>query len=410
MLDDTVIQSSKKRGLETLACSVAIGRLLAICAQVLVVGLVGCKKEESKSTDLQKAGPPPVSISTVSAHRGDIGVYVNALGVVTPLSTVAIKSRVDGQLMAVNYKEGQDIRKGDSLVEIDPGPYQAVLAQAEGQTARDKAQLENSKLDLDRYRKALASNAIPKQLLDTQLATVAQFEGTVQLDQGLVDNAKVQLAYCHITAPSSGRVGMRLVDVGNIIHSSDTTPILIITQLKPITVTFNVAEDYLPQIQARIKDGKPLTVEAYDRAQVVKIATGTLLTLDNQIDTTTGTVKLKALFDNDDGALFPNQFVNARLLVNTKRGVMLLQNTAIQRNAQGAFVYLVKPDQTVSMQTITVGTTDGTESEVEGVEPTDVIASDNFSRLSDGAKIQLRSERGKPKDGKAGGQKPVKAQ
>ena len=199
---------------------------------------------------------------------------------------------------------------------------------------------------------------------------------------------------------------MRAVDVGNIVHSSDAAPLLIITQLKPITVIFNVAEDYLPQIQAQLKTGKSLTVEAYDRSQRAKIATGTLLTFDNQIDSTTGTVKLKSLFDNEDGSLFPNQFVNARLLVDTKRDVVLLQNTAIQRNAQGAFVYLVKPDQTVTMQAITVGTTDGTESQVEGVEPTDVIASDNFSRLSDGAKITLRAARSGQKDGK----KPTKPQ
>ena len=354
----------------------------------------------------KQAGPPPITISTVSARRGDIGVYVNALGVVTPVNTVAIKSRVDGQLMAVDYKEGQDVSKGDPLVEIDTGPYQAVLTQVEGQMARDEALLENARLDLKRYQKALASNAIPKQLLDTQIATVQQYEGTVQLDQGLVDNAKVQLAYCHISAPISGRIGMRAVDVGNIVHSSDAAPLLIITQLKPITVIFNVAEDYLPQIQAQLKTGKSLTVEAYDRSQRAKIATGTLLTFDNQIDTTTGTVKLKALFDNEDGSLFPNQFVNARLLVDTKRDVVLLQNTAIQRNAQGAFVYLVKPDQTVTMQAITVGTTDGTESQVEGVEPTDVIASDNFSRLSDGAKITLRAARSGQKDGK----KPTKPQ
>jgi len=377
-----------------------------IGAQIFLIAAMGCKKEEAPLPGSKKAGPPTVSISTVSAHRGEIGVYVNALGVVTPVSTVAIKSRVDGQLMAVNYKEGQEVRKGDSLVEIDTGPYQAVVAQAEGQIARDKALLENARLDLGRYQKALASNAIPKQLLDTQLATVQQYEGTVQLDQGLLDNAKVQLAYCHIAAPISGRVGMRLVDAGNIVHANDTNALLIITELQPITVIFNVAEDYLPQIQARMKNGKPLAVEAYDRAQLVKIAAGTLLTLDNQIDTTTGTVKLKALFDNGDGALFPNQFVNARLLVDTKRDVVLLQNTAIQRNAQGAFVYLVKPDQTVAMQTITVGTTDGTESEVEGVEPSDLIASDNFSRLTDGAKVTLRSRH----DGQKGDQKPSKPQ
>ena len=377
-----------------------------IPALILAIGVTGCKRGTSQSTGAKNEGPPPVSISPASARRSDIGVYVNALGVVTPVGTVAVKSRVDGQLMAVNYEEGQEVRKGDSLVEIDPAPYQAALTQAEGQLARDQALLENARLDLQRYTDALARNAIPKQQLDTQVATVHQYEGTVQLDQGQVDNAKVQLAYCHIAAPISGRVGLRLVDTGNIVHASDANALVVITQLKPITVIFNVAEDYLPQIQAQLKNGNPLAVEAYDRAQLAKIATGALLTLDNQIDTTTGTVKLKAQFENQDGALFPNQFVNARLLVDTKRNVVLLPNPAIQRNAQGAFVYLVKPDQTVAMQTITVGTTDGNESEVEGVEAAAVVASDNFTRLSDGAKIALRSQQGGPKSGKKQNAKP----
>jgi len=368
-----------------------------------MIGMPGCKRAESPATDARKSGTPPVMISTVNAHRGDIGIYVNALGVVTPVSTVSIKSRVDGQLMAVNYQEGQEVRQGDSLLEIDPRPYQAALTQAEGQAARDKALLENARLDLQRYEDAFARKAIPKQQLDTQISTVHQYEGTVQLDQGLVDNAKLQLAYCHITAPISGRVGLRVVDPGNIVHASDTAPLAVITQLKPMAVLFNVAEDHLPKIQAQLKNGNQLTVEAYDRTQLVKIATGTLLTLDNQIDTTTGTVKLKALFDNNDEALFPNQFVNARLLVNTQRNVVLLSNPVIQRNAEGAFVYLLKPDQTVAMQSITLGTINGNEAEVEGIKPTDVIASDNFSRLFEGAKVTLRSAKsqGKPDPQKA---------
>ena len=400
--------SLKQTGAENPLCDpFSWGKCFIPCL-VLMISITGCKKDQAQSPGAKKTGPPPVSISTVNARRGDIGVYVNALGVVTPVSTVSIKSRVDGQLMAVNYKEGQEVRRGDSLVEIDPGPYQAALTQAEGQAARDQALLENARLDLDRYKEALARNAIPKQQLDTQAATVHQYEGTVQLDQGLVDNAKVQLAYCHITAPISGRVGLRQVDAGNIVHASDTSPLLVITQLKPITVVFSVAEDYLPQIQGQLKNGKPLAVDAYDRAQLIKIATGTLLSLDNQIDTSTGTVKLKAEFDNDDGALFPNQFVNARLLVDTKRNVVLLPNTAIQRNATGAFVYVVKPDQSVAMQAITIGTTDGTESEVAGLEPTDTVAGDNFSKLTDGAKVMVRSKPDGQQGGKKSGEKPSK--
>jgi len=341
------------------------------------------------------AGFGPLMVSTVKAQTGDIGIYVNALGVVTPLNTVSIVSRVQGQITKIYYQEGQTVNVGDPLVEIDPGPNQAALLQAEGQLARDMALLENARLDLERYQEAFASNAIPKQQLDTQVAAVHQDEGTVKVDQGLLDNAKVQLAYCHITAPISGRVGLRLVDLGNIVQANATNPLLVITELQPITVIFNVAEDDLPQIQKQLQAGNTLTVDAFDRAQTKKIATGTLLTLDNQIDPTTGTVKFKAVFTNDDEALFPNQFVNARLLVDTLEDATLLSNTVIQRNADSAFVYLIKPDQTgtnqtVAMQTITVGTTDGNVSSVEGIEPGTVVAADNFNKLSDGAKVTLR--------------------
>ena len=320
-----------------------------------------------------------------------MGIYVNALGVVTPRNTVSVKSRVDGQLVKVNYQEGQMVRAGDPLVEIDTAPFQAALVQAEGQFARDSALLDNARLDLDRYKEAVAKNAIPKQQLDTQFATVHQYEGTVKLDQGQVDNAKVQLAYCHIAAPISGRVGLRLVDPGNIVHATDTSPLLVLTELQPITVIFNVAEDYLPQIQQQLRTGKTLAVDAFDRAQAKKLATGTLQTLDNQIDTTTGTLKLKAVFPNEDESLFPNQFVNARLLVDTLHNATLVPNTVIQRNAESAFVYLLKPDQTVAMQTITVGTTDGNASAVGGIVPGAVVAADNFNRLTDGAKVTVRS-------------------
>jgi len=331
-------------------------------------------------------------IATASAQKGDIGTYVNALGVVTPVKTVSVKSRVDGQLMSVNYIEGQMVRAGDSLVEIDPRPYQAQLTQAEGQLARDQALLENARVDLDRYQTAYSRNAIPKQQLDTQVATVHQYDGTVKLDQGQVDTAKLQITYSHITAPFSGRVGLRLVDPGNIVHATDTNPLAVITQLQPITVIFSVAEDYLPQIQQQLRAGKTLAVDAFDRAQAKKLATGTLQTLDNQIDTTTGTLKLKAVFTNQDESLFPNQFVNARLLVDTLHNATLVPNTVIQRNAESAFVYLLKPGQTVAVQTITVGTTDGHTSAVEGIEPGAVVAADNFNRLTDGAKVTVRSQ------------------
>ena len=342
------------------------------------------------------ASPPALSVTTVTARKGDIGIYVNGLGAVTPVYTVAVKSRVDGQLVKVNYQEGQIVHEGDSLVEIDPRPFQAQLTQMEGQYARDQALLENAHVDLDRYQAAFARNAIPKQTLDTQVATVHQYEGTVKLDKGLLDNAKVQLAYCHINAPISGRVGLRLVDPGNIVHATDTNPLLVITQLQPITVVFSVAEDYLPQIQQQLNQGKQLTVEALDRAQLKEIAKGKLLSLDNQIDPTTGTVKLKAIFTNEDNALFPSQFVNAKLLVDTRHDATLVPNATVQRNAQGPFVYLVQPDQTVAMRTISVGTTDGDVAAVEGLEPGQTIVGDSFNRLQEGMKITARQPAAKP--------------
>jgi len=366
--------------------------VFAVLAALLVGGILFFQRRETGKAKAERPNPASsgVLITTAESRQGDIGVYVSALGSVTPINTVTIKSRVDGQLLNVNYREGQMVHQGDLLAQIDPRPFQAVLTQAQGQYDRDKALLENANIDLNRYQIAYSKNAIPKQQLDTQVATVHQLEGTVKNDQGQIDNAQVQLAYCRITSPLNGRVGLRLVDPGNIVHSSDANGMLIITQLQPISVVFNVAEDYLPKIQQQLRRGNRLKVEAYDRALQKQISTGTLLTFDNEIDLTTGTVKLKSTFPNNDNTLFPNQFVNAQLLVDTHRGVTLVPTQGIQRSAQSTFVFVLKPDSTVAMQNVTVGVTNGGLTEVSGLEPAATIAVDGFDKLQNGAKVIVR--------------------
>jgi multidrug efflux system membrane fusion protein len=335
-------------------------------------------------------------VSTSKAQTGDIGIYINALGVVTPLNTVSVKSRVDGQLVKVNYQEGQLVHAGDSLVEIDSAPYQAALDQASAKRNQDQATLNLQQVELKREAALLAAKIDSQDAYDQVDAQVKELEAAVKSDEAAIESAKVQLAYCHITSPISGRVGLRLVDAGNIVHASDTTALVVITELQPIAVIFNVAEDDLPQIQKQLTAGNTLAVDAFDRAQTKKLATGTLTSLDNQIDPTTGTVKFRAVFTNDDEALFPNQFVNARLLVDTLHGATLVPNTVIQRNADSAFVYVIKPDQTVALQTITIGTTDGDISAVAGIDPGTVVAADNFNKLTDGAKVTVRSSTNEP--------------
>jgi len=365
---------------------------------LLLVVLIGYRLYENKQAAAQAAQAKAaaaqrgVPISTTTATTGSIGVYINALGTVTPVYTATITSRVDGQIVSVDYREGQMVRKGDILIQIDPRPYQALLTQGEGTLAHDEALLAEARIDLNRYQEAFNRNAIAKQQLDDQTQTVKQYEGSVKNDQGTVASATTNLDYATIRAPIDGRVGLRLVDPGNIVTSGSTTPLVVITQLQPITVIFSVAEDYLPQIQKQMRAGHTMSVDALDRDQLTKLASGSLLTLDNQIDTSTGTVKLKAVFENGDVALFPNQFVNAKLLVDTQQNATLVPSAAIQRNAQNAFVYLIKPDNTATIQAVTVGTTDGNTSAVQGIQPGDVIALTGFDKLQDGAKVTVRND------------------
>jgi multidrug efflux system membrane fusion protein len=349
-------------------------------------------RSHQKAAEAAAAAKKPVPtapISTTTARKGDIGVYINALGTVTPVYTATITSRVDGQITNVAYTEGQTVKKGDLLIEIDPRPYQAALTQAQGTLAKDTAVLSEARIDLTRYEQAYERNAIAKQQLDDQAQVVHQDEGTVKQDEGTVASATTNLDYTRITAPISGRVGLRLVDPGNIVTSGSTTALVVITQLQPITVIFSVAEDYLPQIQKQLRSGQKLPVDAFSRDQTTKLSSGSLLTLDNVIDQTTGTVKLKAIFDNKDFELFPQQFVNSRLLVDTQRGATLVPTAAIQRNAQGAYVYLISSDNTATLRTVTVGTTDGNTAAVQGVNPGDVVAITGFDKLQNGGKVTI---------------------
>jgi multidrug efflux system membrane fusion protein len=332
----------------------------------------------------------PVAINTVTAKQGDIGVYLNAIGTVTPVYTSVITSQVSGLIAAVHYREAQVVRKGDPLIDVDPRTYQAQLEQAEGTLEKDTHVLEQSRMDLNRYRQAWSRNAIAKQTLDDQEKVALQNEGTVKNDQGVVDFDKVQLSYCHMVAPFDGRVGLRLVDPGNVVQANSTTPLVVVTQLQPITVVFTVAEDYLGQIQPHIAQGSPLNVDVFDRAQLTKITTGKLIAVDNQIDTTTGTVRLRAQFDNKKYELFPNQFVNTRLLVNTLHNVTLIPTSAIQHNGSVAFVFLIQ-NNSAHLQNVKPGVEDGGQTAVQGIKPDDVVANSSFEKLQDKAQVKISS-------------------
>jgi multidrug efflux system membrane fusion protein len=334
-------------------------------------------------------GPVPVVVANVT--RSSIPIVLNGLGNVSAFYTVTIKSRVDGQLMKIDFTEGELVKQGQVLAEIDPRPYQVQLEMAQATLARDRALLDNAKVDVERYRKLLATDAIPKQQLDTQIALVAQYEAATQQDTANIDNAKLQLVYAKVTAPITGVVGLRLVDPGNIVHASDQNGMVVITQLQPIAVLFTIPEDSLPQVTQKLREGAHLTVEAYNRDNSKKLASGTLVTVDNQIDNTTGTSKLKAVFDNKDNALFPQQFVNVHLLVDSLTDQLVVPNVAVQNGQQGTFVYVVDQDSKVHLKTVQVGRTTETSSDIlKGITDGDRVVVDGTDRLVEGAVVRVR--------------------
>ena len=371
----------------------------ALGSIALLIVVVGCGALALSGSWRSTAGaqggvPAPLRVPVVAAaaRTRDVGVYLNGLGAVTPLNTVTVKTRVDGELVGVRFQEGQIVSRGELLAEIDSRPFEAQLTQFEGQLERDQALLDNARVDLKRFQVLVTTDAVPRQQLDTQASLVQQLEGTVKNDQGQIEATKVQLAYCHITSPIAGRVGLRLVDPGNIVHAADTGGLVIITQLQPITVIFTIPEDSIPTVLEQLQRGVRLPVEAYDREQRKKLADGALLTIDNQVDPTTGTVRLKAQFPNTDNRLFPSQFVNARLLIETRRGAMVVPTAAVQQSPRGPFVYVVRPDRTVGIRQVGVGVMDGDDVSIEqGLKVGEQVVVEGAERIRDGAAVTLRN-------------------
>jgi membrane fusion protein, multidrug efflux system len=384
--------------------------LLSTLSLLLIAGVVWWNRQAS--TPQQSNGgrnAAPMSIVPEVVGKGDIGINLNALGTVTSLATVTVRTQISGYLMKIDFTEGDEVKKGDLLAEIDSRPYEATLAQAKGQLARDEAMLKGAQVDLTRYQGLAAQNAVPRQTLDTQIALVAQDQGTVEADKAAVKSAEVNLQYCRILSPLDGRVGLRQVDQGNYVTPGDANGLVVITQLQPISVLFTVPEDNLQAIAKRLQSGAVLPATAYDRGGTAKIAEGTLQTFDSQIDQTTGTIKLRAQFSNENRGLYPNQFVNIRLLLDTHKDVTTMSTAGIQRGVPGTFVYLIDADNTVSVRPVQLGVTDGERVEVvSGLAPGDRIVIDGADKLRDGAKINVRSEADAappPDAAKSGGKK-----
>jgi multidrug efflux system membrane fusion protein len=373
-------------------------RLRPLLWLLLILAIVGAglwylprPETQQKNAGRSQAGAPiPVGVAPVA--KGDIPVTLSQLGTVTPLATVTIKTQINGYLTEVAFQEGQMVKKGDFLAQIDPRPYQVALEQGEAQLAKDQALLQNARVDLQRYNTLIAENSIARQTRDTQVSLVAQYEATVKSDQAQIDAQKLNLTYCHIISPVTGRVGLRQVDAGNYVQTSDPNGIVVVTQLQPISVIFTLPEDNLSEVFKRWHAGAVLPVTAYDRSGAVELDKGTLNTIDNQIDTTTGTVKLRAMFNNEQWVLFPNQFVNVQLVVNTLHNVDIVPSVAIQRGAPGTFVYVVKPDRTVAVEKVKLGPNDGQHVAIlSGLEPGESVVVDGTDRLRDGAKVTLAS-------------------
>jgi len=368
--------------------------VVVIAAFALLAWLIVRHKGTSQATAGPAAGGRrgamlgPVPVTTATAKTGNLGIYLSAIGTVTPVYTVSISAQVNGVITQVHYHEGQLVKKGDPLIEIDSRQYEAQLEQAQGALQRDQHLLAEAQMDLERYKQAWSRNAIPRQTLEDQEKVVQQYEGTVKNDEGAVRLQEVQVAYCHIASPISGRVGLRLVDPGNLVTANGTTALVVITQTDPMTVIFTLSEDSLSQVVEQVQKGKKLPVEAWDRQLKNKIATGHLATIDNQIDTTTGTLRLRAMFDNRKDELFPNQFVNTRMLVNTLQNQVLVPSSAVQHNGDAAFVYVIENGQ-VKMTPVKTGPTDAGMTSVSGIKAGDVLADSSFDKLQDGAKITV---------------------